>query len=68
MPAFYFFEELPDNIREEMRAAINSDQSDFPAVDDQEVLKMVRTYYRITAPKLRSAVLDLCKHLGGGKP
>jgi len=64
VPIGYFFEELPDNIRDEMDAAINSDDSGMPAVDDAEILKVVRTYYRVEDPKLRSALLELCKYLG----
>ena len=64
VPIGYFFEELPDNIRDEMDAAINSDDSGMPAVDDADLLKVVRTYYRVEDPKLRSALLELCKYLG----
>ena len=64
VPIGYFFEDLPDNIRDEMQAAINTDDFDLPALDDADILKVVRTYYRIADPKLRSALLELCKYLG----
>jgi transcriptional regulator with XRE-family HTH domain len=64
VPVGYFFEDLPDNIRDEMQAAINTDDFDLPALDDADILKVVRTYYRIADPKLRSALLELCKYLG----
>ena len=64
VPIGYFFEDLPDNIRDEMQAAINTDDFDLPALDDADILKVVRTYYRIADPKLRSALLELFKYLG----
>jgi transcriptional regulator with XRE-family HTH domain len=64
VPISYFFEGLPLTVRQEMRATINMDESNGIALDDQEVLKVVRTYYRIGDAKLRSALLELCKHLG----
>ncbi len=64
VPIGYFFEDLPDNIRDEMDAAINVDDSGLAALDDAEILKVVRTYYRVEDPKLRSALLELCKYLG----
>ena len=64
VPIGYFFEDLPANIRDEMQAAINTDDFDLPALDDADILKVVRTYYRIADPKLRSALLELCKYLG----
>ena len=67
VPISYFFEDLPDNVRQEMNAAINPDDSGMPLLDDQEILKMVRTYYKIADPKLRSALLGLCKYLGRGE-
>ena len=68
VPIGYFFEDLPDDIRDEMDAAINLDDFDLPALDDAEILKVVRTYYRVADPKLRSALLELCKYLGRREP
>ena len=44
VPISYFFEGLPLTVRQEMRETINMDESNGIALDDQEVLKVVRTY------------------------
>lgn len=64
VPISYFFEGLPLTVCQEMRETINMDESNGIALDDQEVLKVVRTDYRIGDAKLRSALLELRKHLG----
>ena len=39
-------------------------ESGMPAMSDEEILKLVRVYYRIRDPKLRARFLELCKSLG----
>jgi len=64
VPIAYFFEELPDNVRKKMNDTVILDESGMSAKRDREILKLVRTYYRIRDPKLRSRLLELCKSLG----
>ena len=64
VPVAYFFEELPDNVRERMAGTVTLDESGMSARRDREILKLVRTYYRIRDAKLRSSLLELCKSLG----
>ena len=64
VPIAYFFEDLPDNVRKRMDDTVTLDESGPSGLSDQEILKLVRTYYRIRDPKLRSRLLELCKTLG----
>ena len=64
VPIAYFFEDLPDNVRKRMDDTVTLEESGPSGLSDQEILKLVRTYYRIRDPKLRSRLLELCKTLG----
>jgi len=66
VPIAYFFEEMPDTVRKSMDDSVSLDDSGMSAMGDGEILKLVRIYYRIRDPKLRSRLLELCKSLGQG--
>ncbi len=66
VPIAYFFEEMPDIVRKSMDDSVSLDDSGMSAMRDDEILKLVRIYYRIRDPKLRSRLLELCKSLGQG--
>lgn len=64
VPIAYFFEGLSDEARKQMDGSVELDESAESAPSDQDILKLVNTYYRIRDPKLRSKLLELCKSLG----
>ena len=64
VPIAYFFENLPDSVQKDMVGTASLNESGMPAMSDEEILKLVRVYYRIRYPKLRARILELCKSLG----
>jgi len=65
VPVEYFFENMPAPARKLGRQAGRpEDTGARPAADDAETLRLVRAFYRIDDPKLRSKLMELCRALG----
>ena len=64
VPIAYYFKNLSDSVQKDMVGTASLNESGMPAMGDEEILKLVRVYYRIRYPKLRARILELCKSLG----
>ena len=64
VPIAYLFENLSDSVQKDMVGTASLNESGMPTMSDEEILKLVRVYYRIRYPKLRARILELCKSLG----
>jgi hypothetical protein len=64
VPISYFFEDMPDSVRGGKDDSVDLPASSSSSLSDEEILKLVRVYYRIRDPKLRARLLELCKSLG----
>ena len=73
VPVGYFFEEMPDAVRErspakmlqarEVNFAEEIEQNE-PRVTKRETLELVRAYYKVKDPGLRKRLLDMTRALG----
>jgi transcriptional regulator with XRE-family HTH domain len=73
VPVGYFFDEMPDAVRErspakmlqarEVNFAEEIEQNE-PRVTKRETLELVRAYYKVKDPGLRKRLLDMTRALG----
>lgn len=71
VPVQYFFDEMPDAIRETARTGDGAPLRDYAVVDKdpmakRETLELVRAYFGIARTDLRRQVVSLARSLSGG--
>ncbi len=66
VPVSFFFEDMPEEVERANRGLAEAPAEPFEAdqLSKRETLELVRSYYRISEPKIRKRVFELVKAIG----
>ncbi len=66
VPVSFFFEDMPEEVERANRGLAEAPAEPFEAdqLSKRETLELVRSYYRISEPKVRKRIFELVKAIG----